>query len=41
MSKSSEVKIFCIGLFKTGTTSLKKAFQDLGYTVGDQRTPNE
>ncbi|MBL8002779.1 MAG: hypothetical protein JNL05_12550 [Flavobacteriales bacterium] len=30
-------KIFCIGRNKTGTTSLQKAFQDLGYVVGDQR----
>lgn len=31
-------KIFCIGRNKTGTTSLKKAFQDLGFIVGHQRT---
>jgi hypothetical protein len=31
-------KIFCVGRNKTGTTSLMKAFQDLGYVVGDQRT---
>lgn len=31
-------KIFCIGRNKTGTTSLKKAFEDLGYIVGYQRT---
>lgn len=30
-------KIFCIGQNKTGTTSLKKAFEDLGYVVGNQR----
>ena len=30
-------KIFCIGRNKTGTTSLKRAFEDLGYPVGDQR----
>jgi hypothetical protein len=29
-------KIFCIGHNKTGTTSLKKAFADLGFIVGDQ-----
>ena len=29
-------KIFCIGANKTGTTSLKKAFTDLGFTVGKQ-----
>lgn len=31
-------KIFCIGANKTGTTSLKQAFINLGFTVGDQRT---
>lgn len=31
-------KIFCIGKAKTGTTSLKKTFKDIGYLVGDQRT---
>lgn len=30
-------KIFCIGRNKTGTTSLKQAFNDLGFVVGDQR----
>ncbi|QUE32379.1 hypothetical protein IMS64_07105 [Francisella philomiragia] len=30
-------KYFCIGRNKTGTTSLKKAFEDLGFIVGDQR----
>ena len=30
-------KIFCIGRNKTGTTSLKRAFKDLGFLVGDQR----
>jgi len=29
-------KVFCIGLNKTGTTSLGRALKDLGYTVGDQ-----
>jgi len=29
-------KVFCIGRNKTGTTSLKKAFEDLGYPVGSQ-----
>jgi hypothetical protein len=33
-----EGKIFCIGANKTGTTSLKQAFINLGFTVGDQRT---
>lgn len=32
-----KVKYFCIGRNKTGTTSLKKAFEDLGYIVGNQR----
>lgn len=30
-------KIFCIGRNKTGTTSVKKAFEDFGFKVGDQR----
>ena len=30
-------KYFCIGRNKTGTTSLKKAFEDLGYVVGNQK----
>lgn len=30
-------KIFCIGRNKTGTTSIAKAFKELGYTVGKQR----
>lgn len=29
-------KIFCIGRNKTGTTSIAKAFRELGYIVGDQ-----
>jgi hypothetical protein len=29
-------KIFCIGLSKTGTTSLEQALKDLGYRLGDQ-----
>lgn len=29
-------KYFCIGRNKTGTTSLRKAFEDLGFPVGDQ-----
>ncbi len=29
-------KVFCIGLNKTGTTSLEETFKSLGYTVGDQ-----
>lgn len=31
-----EPKIFCIGLNKTGTTSLAKSLKDLGYLVGNQ-----
>ncbi|WP_273150351.1 sulfotransferase [Methylophaga thiooxydans] len=34
-------KIFCIGLNKTGTTSVKKAFKDLGFVVGDQGVATE
>ena len=34
---AGKVKVFCIGRNKTGTTSLKCAFEDLGYPVGDQR----
>lgn len=30
-------KIFCVGLNKTGTTSLKKEMETQGYTVGNQR----
>lgn len=30
-------KIFCIGLAKTGSTSLGQALKDLGYRLGDQR----
>ena len=29
-------KVFCIGLVKTGTTSLARALKDLGYSLGDQ-----
>lgn len=36
--RSNGPKIFCVGRNKTGTTSLKKAFLDLGYRVGVQRT---
>ena len=31
-------KVFCVGRNKTGTTSLAKAFRDLGYMVGHQPT---
>lgn len=30
-------KIFCIGLNKTGTTSMKKAMEELNFKVGNQR----
>lgn len=33
----NKTKYFCIGRNKTGTTSLEKAFKDLGYIVGNQR----
>ena len=32
-----KTKYFCIGRNKTGTTSLKRAFEDMGFTVGNQR----
>lgn len=32
-----KTKYFCIGRNKTGTTSLKKAFEELGFPVGEQR----
>lgn len=32
-----KTKYFCIGRNKTGTTSLEKAFKDLGFVVGNQR----
>lgn len=34
----NKTKYFCIGRNKTGTTSLKRAFEDLGFIVGDQAT---
>ena len=33
----SRQKVFCVGLNKTGTTSLERLFIDLGYRVGSQR----
>lgn len=33
---SDKAKYFCIGRNKTGTTSLKRAFEDLDYPVGNQ-----
>ena len=35
-SAFSAEKVFCIGLSKTGTTSLEQALKDLGYRLGDQ-----
>ena len=35
-SNRKSVKIFNIGLFKTGTTSVEAALRDLGYKLGDQ-----
>jgi hypothetical protein len=32
----SAEKVFCIGLSRTGTTSLEHALKDLGYRLGDQ-----
>ena len=32
-----DAKVFCIGLGKTGTTSLERTFQELGFRVGNQR----
>jgi hypothetical protein len=31
-------KIFCIGLNKTGTTSLKSYFEEMGFEIGNQTT---
>jgi len=33
----NKTKIFCIGRNKTGTTSFKKAMEDLGFVLGNQR----
>lgn len=38
ISSRNKTKYFCIGRNKTGTTSLKVAFEKLGYRVGRQRT---
>ena len=32
----NKIKLFCIGINKTGTTSIEKALKDLGFAVGDQ-----
>ncbi len=34
---SNKAKVFCIGLNKTGTTSMAKTLNDLGFIVGSQR----
>jgi hypothetical protein len=36
-STSDSTKVFCIGFPKTGTTSLGRALEELGYRLGDQR----
>jgi len=33
----NKTKFFCIGANKTGTTSLERAFKELGFIVGNQR----
>ncbi len=38
MLKRNKQKVFCIGLNKTGTTSLGKALEDFGFNVANQRT---
>lgn len=35
-SSSKNEKVFCIGLNKTGTTSIEKALADLGYCMGEK-----
>lgn len=37
MFQKNKQKIFCIGLGKTGTTSIGKALSDFGYKLGDQK----
>jgi hypothetical protein len=37
----NQQKIFCIGLNKTGTTSVRRAWQDLGFIVGNQAEARE
>ena len=37
LNRKYNPKIFCIGRNKTGTTSLEKAFIDLGYAMGNQQ----
>ena len=35
--KRKKLKVFCIGLGKTGTTSIEKTLKELGFKMGDQR----
>ncbi len=35
--KRKQKKVFCVGLNKTGTTSIEKALSELGYKLGNQR----
>jgi hypothetical protein len=35
--KNKKPKVFCIGLNKTGTTTLEKILKDFNYKLGDQR----
>lgn len=37
LNRSSKTKVFCIGLNKTGTTSLEAALRQLDYNLGNQR----
>lgn len=37
MKLFSNQKIFCIGLHKTGTTSIERTLKDLGYSIGNQK----
>jgi len=37
INRGESEKIFCIGLNKTGTTTLKKTMSDFGYKIGNQR----
>lgn len=39
--KKNKPKIFCIGLNKTGTTSVEKALSDHGFKLGDQKNAQE
>ena len=36
IKRKNRQKVFCIGMNKTGTTSLKRSLKDLGYEVGNQ-----